>query len=183
MFTKINTLQPATEYYQSLTDFIYKESMAGNISLKKALTVTLIHNLVNLIVLVTGLTFTSEMYNFILLDTYAGISNTIGAAGLLTLSITALINCPRGLVKTISSIDAIFDRNALNRLIACGAPEDVTDQLLRDLRRNGTLSYTQVHDIYWICSRMATGINPRCLLEERYCQITERKLISERGIF
>ncbi|MEQ4655463.1 hypothetical protein ABN069_21655, partial [Providencia rettgeri] len=152
------SITPGTEYNESLSHFLEQEARAGHISLEGMRRVTMKRNLAGTTALITGMTMVSAGASFIAMGGVMPLLTLIGAASAVMVSMIALARYPGGLFYQISAIETPFTHAALLRFAASGAPEDVIRELIVLLNKQEHVSYAQVHDVTWFCSRQASGI-------------------------
>ncbi|PHM72305.1 hypothetical protein Xekj_00583 [Xenorhabdus sp. KJ12.1] len=98
----------------------------------------------------------------------------IGFSFIITLVLSTVSILRFDLQSKIESINDRFDDNSLLRLYILGVSDDVIGSIIHALRRTGDLSYVEIYDIFWMCSRINAGINGKNLLGERYKLIKKR---------
>ncbi|EMJ5324773.1 MULTISPECIES: hypothetical protein [Enterobacteriaceae] len=174
MFSNKAQLQVGSEYHESLVSFIRQESESGMISLKKYHRFILLKWALILLCLAITFAFFTSIYLFIRDGSLSGIAGTAGYGFMLVLLMTVLSILSFGLQNKLECIEDRFNDDSLMRLFNHGAPDDVIDSIILALGRTGDLSYVEVYDIYWVCSRTSNGIDKAHLLGERYKQIKKR---------
>lgn len=174
MFNNKAGLQVGSEYHESLVSFIKKESESGKISLKKYHRFTLFKWALVILCLAIISAFFTSLYLFIRDGSLSGIAGTAGFGFMFVLLTTVLSILSFGLQSKLECIDDRFNDDTLLRLFTHGAPDDVIDNIIRALGRTDELSYAEVYDIYWLCSRTSDGTDRARLLGERYQQVKKR---------
>ncbi len=175
-------ITPGTEYSESLSRFLELEAKSGHISLEGMRRVTMKRNLAGTTALMTGMAMVSAGASFMATGGAMPLLTLIGSASAVMVSMAALARCPGGLFYQISAIETPFTHAALLRFAACGAPEDVTRELISLLNKQERVSYAQVHDVTWFCSRQASGIAESHLFHDRYTLIRTRLALESRRV-
>ncbi|WP_272691339.1 hypothetical protein [Providencia sp. PROV132] len=139
-------------------------------------------NLAGTTALMTGMAMVSAGASFMATGGAMPLLTLIGSASAVMVSMAALARCPGGLFYQISAIETPFTHAALLRFAACGAPEDVTRELISLLNKQERVSYAQVHDVTWFCSRQASGIAESHLFHDRYTLIRTRLALESRRV-
>lgn len=179
----IGSITPGTEYSESLSYFLKQEAKSGHISLEGMRRVTVKRNMAGTIALVTGMAMISAGASFITAGGSIPLLALIATASSVITSMSVLARCPGGLFYKVSAIEPPFTHAALLRFVACGAPEDVTRELISMLNKQDRVSYAQVHDVVWFCGRQASGIEESLLFHDRYTLIRSRlELDSRRAV-
>lgn len=167
-------LQVGSEYHESLVSFIHKENEQGFLSLKNHYKITFLKVGMFLLFLVSAFGFIASLYFFY---RYASVLEILGMVffGFMCISVATVLSVLSfGLQAKVECIDARFNESSLLRLIKHDAPDDVINSILRAIGRTGDLSYSEVYDIYWLCSRTSDEVDRATLLGERYQQVKKR---------
>ncbi|MDG4696146.1 hypothetical protein P7V44_07810 [Providencia sp. CRE-3FA-0001] len=171
MFSGKYGLQTGSEYHECLISFVKSEKMNGNLSLRKYNFIACLKRVLPILIIFTGIYFLGAIYLFIVESSLLSlvIAIALGAALIIVLSILSIF--PFDLQSQFDAIDGRFDDESLLRLCKHNAPDDVIDQIIRALKNGNTLSFSELYDIFWLCSRTSAGVDGGRLLAERYAQI------------
>lgn len=180
MSKNIGTLTPGTEYQESLSRFLSQEAKSGHISLSGMRRVSMKRNIAGLAALLAGMAMVSTGAGFISTGGTQPLFMLVGTAATVVTAMTVLARSPGGLFYQVAEIDSAFTHASLLRFVACGAPDDVTRELITLLNTQGRVSYAQVHDVVWFCSRQASGIGESHLFHDRYALIRSRLELKTR---
>lgn len=174
MFGEKSDLQTGSEYHDTLYSFIKKENEMGHISLKKYHLITFLKWGVLSLCFIFLFTFLSFVYSFFLDGSICNLIGTICFGSFLFITLLVLSFIPLSQQNQFESIEARFDDDSLLRLYTHGASDDVLDNIIRAFHRTGDLSYSQIYDIFWLCSRTSAGIEQGHLLGECYIKVKQK---------
>ncbi len=174
MFSNKHGLQTGSEYHECLISFVKSEKMNGNLSLLKYTFIACLKWVLPILIMITGIYFFGAIYLFVVESSLSSLVIAIALGMGLIFALSILSIFPLGLQSQFDSIDARFDDDSLLRLCKHNAPDDVIDQIIRGLKSGNTLSFSELYDIFWLCSRTSAGVNGGRLLAERYAQIKRR---------
>lgn len=181
MFYSRRGIQPQSEYYNSLFSFVRRERKAGMISTKKSHYIKIVKvifpigTIVSLVLLPFCISFFlagSSLLVFVLLPLLVFMS---------FLLIAIFFFLPGNERLEFGCIEGCFDDDALVRLYASGAPDDVIDKAIKSVSRNGTITYSQLYEIFLSCSIITGGKSNSAMLVEHYTNVKEQiRLINLR---
>lgn len=174
MFKRKLGLYRGSEYYDVLMSFIRTENESGKLSLKKARVINIAWISALLVDFITLITFAYLIHLFFQTASLSSLILMLLCALFIVILTTVLCIIPVGLQSKFDHIPEIFDDESLIRLYTHGAPDDVIDSILIAFNRNHSISYAELYDIFWMCSRQNAGADKACVMAERYDLVKAR---------
>lgn len=163
-----DSLEPGTEYHESLSQFLLAELRKNHISVMGIRRIYIIRSIAWVLLLASTIIKAESCVSFII---HGGILSlfTLSSAGLVFVISALTLSCvPGDVFYKLAAIDEEFTEESLCRLIISGAPEDVIFNLFMAMRYTKVMKYSDVYDTFWLCSRKTAGIDTAILLQERH---------------
>ena len=177
-----DSLEPGTEYHESLSRFLIAELSKNHISVMGIRRIYIIRSIAWVLLLASTIIKAHACVGFIIHGGFLSLF-TLSAAGFVFATSVLTLSCvPGDMFYKLAAIGEDFTEESLYRLVVSGAPEDVISDLFRAMRYTKVMKYSDVYDTFWLCSRKAAGIDTAVLLQERYQQISWRIAVSQRKI-